>query len=321
MNSLKVNINDVDYTDKYCGISIGYEKIVLDATVFVDDSDLINHFNITCDSKWIDIQRIRNEITIVVSKNNSLNDRSGIIVFTHNLDSEVFIRLSICQDACKYDIVVDQDYILFDTLLDYDDPEKMDVIVNVGTLNGIRDFGIGSVAEYVRTFEFEKYNVDDIIFAGDTYYVKDGDNYIKGTSITTFPYHVQSGDDFYYYELNDAYREGETIHTGQKYWHKSENKYQILTATEDIVVPENDGVYFRITNDHSISYDHGLKLTKLDNHTLKITNYGQVCLYDDFYYILTLYHVNNPRCIAQIRIDYVDAFANNESGFDLDDDE
>ena len=110
------------------------------------------------------------------------------------------------------------------------------------------------------------------------------------------------------------------IFEGQKYWYKNDNKYQILTASEDIIVPQNDNEYFRFLNDYMIAYDHGLKLTKLSNSELKITNYGKICLYDDFYYILTLYHINNPRCMAQIRVDYVDSFVNNESGFDLDDD-
>lgn len=319
MNDLVVDINGTSYTDKICGINIEYSKTVLDVTVYVDNSDLVNHFNVTCDSKWIEIQRIRNELTIVVSKNNSLNTRCGVIKFTHNLDANVYIELNVCQEPCDYDIAVDQDYILFDTLLDAEDPEKMEVTVTVSTLNGMRDFAIGPVAEYVRNFEFEQYQRGELIFEGDTYYVKVNDEYRRGRGIRSFPHTVRSDEKLYHYELNDAYRPGETIREGSKYWYKNGKKYEMLTAAEDIVVPER-GFYYRISNDHSILYDHGLKLTKVDNRTLKITNYGKICLYDDFYYILTLYHINNPKCIAQIRIDYVDAFANNESGFGLDND-
>ena len=74
MATLTVNINSVDYADKYCGISIGYEQTILDATVFVDGSDLLNHFKLSCDSDWVNIKRLRNSIELVVSKNNSLKE-------------------------------------------------------------------------------------------------------------------------------------------------------------------------------------------------------------------------------------------------------
>ena len=80
-------------------------------------------------------------------------------------------------------------------------------------------------------------------------------------------------------------------------------------------------MYYRWLKDRLVAYDNGLKLYKVSKNKLQITNYGKICLDDDFYYIITLYHINNPRNIAQIRIDYVDSFVNNESGFDLDDDE
>lgn len=321
MNRLEIKIGNNIYTDKISGISIGYEQNILDATVFVDGSENLNQFNVTNDSDWIDIRRIRNQVTIIVSKNNTLDKRSGVIEFTHNLDSDVFIRLNICQDSCNYDIWVDQDYLLFDTLLDKDDPEKTEVTINVTTLNGMCDFGIGPVAEYARNFEFVQYEIGETIFEGDTYYVKTGNKYNKDESLVVFPYVIQSGDEYYHYELNDVYREGEIIYAGQKYWHKNNKKYQISTAAENIVIPNNNNEYYRILNDHNITYDHGLKLTKLNNKKLKITNYGKVCLYDDFYYILTLYHINNPKCVAQIRVDYVDSFANNETGLDFEDEE
>lgn len=228
MNDLAVDINGTSYTDKICGISIEYDKTVLDATVYVDNSDLVNHFNVTCDSKWIEIQRIRNELTIVVSKNNSLNTRCGVIKFTHNLDANVYIELNVCQEPCSYDIAVDQDYILFDTLLERTDENIEESEIIVTTTNGMCDFGIGPIAKYVKNI----------------------------------------GEPDYY----------------------------------------------------SVTYDNGLKITKLSSNRLKISNYGKVSLYDYTYYIITLYHINNPRSTVQIRVDYVDALENNQTGFDFSDD-
>lgn len=315
-----VNINGVDYTNNYCGMTIGYEQNIFNVTVVVDGSDIINHFSVETNNKWINIKRMRNELTIVIDKNITLNGRYGVFTFKHNLDSDVFIKFTIWQESCDYNISVDKDYILFDTLLDYDDEDKTEEIINVTTLNGMCDFAIGPVVEYARNFDYRQYRTNEIIFDDDTYYVKNGDSYERGTSITSFPYTIQEGDEYYYYEINDAYREGEKIFMGDKYWYKEDKKYQLLTAYEDITVPENDRQYFRFLDDIAIQYTNGLKLVKQGKTRLKIINYGKTCLYDDFYYIITLYHINNPKCVAQIRIDYVDSFVNNESGFGFDDD-
>ena len=75
-----------------------------------------------------------------------------------------------------------------------------------------------------------------------------------------------------------------------------------------------------VSDYYVIPYDHGLKLTKIDKNHLRITTYGKVCLYDDYYYILTLYHINNPRSTAQIRVEFDDALLNNETGLGFEDD-
>ena len=228
MNQLRVDINGISYTDKICGISIEYEKTVLDATVFVDASDLVNHFKVTCDSRWIKIQRIRNLITIVVNKNCTLDNRVGVVEFIHNLDPNVFIKLNIAQSAAEYEIGVNQENIQFDTLLERIDENIEESEIIVTTTNGMCDFGIGPIAKYVKNI----------------------------------------GEPDYY----------------------------------------------------SVTYDNGLKITKLSNNRLKISNYGKVSLYDYTYYIITLYHINNPRSTVQIRVDYVDALENNQTGFDFSDD-
>lgn len=232
MATLAVNINSVDYADKYCGISIGYEQTILDATVIVDGSDLLNHFKVSCDSEWVKIKRLRNSIELVIDKNNSLKERVASLLFTHNLDKEVYINLNIMQAACEYGISVNKSEIVFDTLLDADDAEKEICDVMVTATNGIQDFGIGSVIEKV-----------------------------------------------------------------------------------DVSSDGND------ENDYIITYDNGLKLTKIGTNKLRITNYGRVFLQDNVYYTITLYHKNNPRSIAKIVIRYTDSGTNNELGFDFRDDQ
>lgn len=176
MATLTVNINSVDYADKYCGISIGYERTILDATVIVDGSDLLNHFKVSCDSEWVKIKRLRNSIELAIDKNNSLKDRVASLLFTHNLDKEVYINLNIMQAACEYGISVNKSEIVFDTLLDQDDVDKEICEVTVTTTNGVQDFGIGSVVERVDV---------DGDGVGDNDYIIKYDNGLKLTKVGT----------------------------------------------------------------------------------------------------------------------------------------
>lgn len=176
MFSLSVNINGVDYTDHTCGMSIGYEQTVLDATVFVNGSDLINDYNLSCDSDWVKVKRLRNLIEIIVTKNNSLDNRMARLTFTHNLDKDIYINLSINQSACEYEISVNKSEIVFDTLLDNDDDDKEVCDVTVTTTNGIEDFAIGSVVERVDV---------DGDGVGDNDYIIKYDNGLKLEKIGT----------------------------------------------------------------------------------------------------------------------------------------
>lgn len=176
MATLTVNINNVDYADKYCGISIGYEQTILGATVIVDGSDLLNHFKVSCDSEWVKIKRLRNSIELVIDKNNSLKERVASLLFTHNLDKEAYINLNIMQAACEYGISVNKSEIVFDTLLDQDDVDKEICEVTVTTTNGVQDFGIGSVVERVDV---------DGDGVGDNDYIIKYDNGLKLTKVGT----------------------------------------------------------------------------------------------------------------------------------------
>lgn len=176
MASLSVNINGTSYSDNYCGISIGYGKTILNATVVVDGSDLLNHFKLSCDCEWVKIKRLRNSIELVIAKNNSLKERVASLSFTHNLDKEAYINLNIMQAACEYRISVNKSEIVFDTLLDKDDDDKEICEVTVTTTNGIQDFGIGSVVERVDV------NGDGV---GDNDYIIKYDNGLKLTKVGT----------------------------------------------------------------------------------------------------------------------------------------
>lgn len=232
MANIKVNINGTEYTEKYSGICVGYGQTILNTTVIVDGSEILNHFKVTCDSKWIKIQRLRNLVTIVIAKNCSLESRLGVIEFVHNMDSNIFIRLSVEQIAAEYNISVDQDLVQFDTLLDKTDDDSERCEIKVTAYNGMCDFCVGPIAKYAKNI----------------------------------------GEDNYY----------------------------------------------------SVTYDNGIDVVKKINENnekvVEIFNYGKVSLYDYTYYIVTLYHINNPRSTVQIRVDYADALENNQTGFDFSDD-
>lgn len=223
MASLSLSIGGEEYTDKYSGVEVGYNMNILVCTVVVDGSDVLNHFNITCDDNWIEIRRIRNRVDIIVQKNNSLDGRIGTILFEHNLDFNAYISLSINQAASEYPIEISTSTITFNNLLPQGSETSETVIVKVTPHNGICDFGIGPVVEYAKNDE-------------------DRDYYV-------------------------------------------------------------------------VPYDNGIKLKKLNKEQLEITNYGKVSLYDENYYIVKLYHLNNPRSNVQIKVEYIRN--NNETGFDL----
>lgn len=229
MSNLVVDINGVEYSEHYNYISVGYEQTILNTTVYVDDSDIINHFDVTSDSNWVEIRRIRNEITFIVNKNSSIAERVATIQFTHNVDSDKFVTITLNQVACEYPISISPEEITFDTLLDNTDETMDEVTIDVTTANGVCDYGIGPIVEYVKNL----------------------------------------GDSEYYVVANDG----------------------------------------------------GLKIEKVDNSHLKITNYGKVSLYDDNYYIITLYHRNNPRSKVLLRVNYVDSLDNNDTGLGFDDTE
>lgn len=223
MTSLKVNIDGQEYTQKTNFLNIGYEQTIFNSVVYVDDSDLINHFHVECYYSWIYIKRLRNSVEIIFAKNDTCETRVGCITFHHNLDINTYVSFIVNQSPCDYSISVDVDEIQFDTLLDQTDENSEVYAVNVTTTNGSCDFIVPSIVEYAKN--------------------------------------------------------------------------------------ENDVDYF------PIKYDNGLKLTKLSNSELSITNYGKVSLYYDNYYVINLCHRNNPKSNVQITVRYTQN--NNETGFGL----
>ncbi len=145
-----VDINGVEYSEHYCYMEVGYEQSILNCTVYVDDSDTINHFDISCDSNWVEIRRIRNEITLIITKNCAIDDRVATLQFTHNVDSDKYVTISIKQAASEYPIEIDQEIVEFNDLLDSSDNNEEHVDITVTTQNGICDFGIGPVVEYAK---------------------------------------------------------------------------------------------------------------------------------------------------------------------------
>lgn len=233
MASLEVNINGTIYTENYNGIEVEDKQNILNTTVYVDGSDLNNSFNITCDSDWVEIMRLRNQIKFTVKKNCKLDSRMAVIQFNHNLDRDKFIRINLVQRAAEYTISInsnsfiinddDMPLVEFDDLLDENDEEKEVCIINVDATNGICDFDIAPVIKYAKN--------------------------------------------------------------------------------------EKSTDYFKA------KYDNAFALRKLDNRTLEITNYGKVSMYDDTYYVITLYHKNNPKCNTQFKIRYNPNI--NRNGFGL----
>lgn len=162
MATLRVDIDSQEYGERTNFINIGYEEALSKATVYVDGSDLINHFHIECYDNWITIKRLRNEIEIVFAKNDGYDVRTGSITFHHNLDSSVYVSFIINQDVCDYSISVDTDVIEFDDLLDRMNEEQEIVkeeerIITVTTTNGSCDFIVPSIIEYAKNEDDENY--------------------------------------------------------------------------------------------------------------------------------------------------------------------
>lgn len=165
MATIKVKIENNEYTDKFNNINVPSNQTILESVVYVDDDNELNQFEITNDCKWIKLKKVRNNVTIIVEKNVSLKERVGTLIFTHNLDNNVYVRLAIVQSAADYELgirietedesvntVVGEGYynVWFNTLLDKNTPEKESVTVYVAARGGYADFGIKPPIEYVR---------------------------------------------------------------------------------------------------------------------------------------------------------------------------
>jgi len=78
-------------------------------------------------------------------------------------------------------------------------------------------------------------------------------------------------------------------------------------GTCDFIIPsireyaKNDGD----EDFYLVKYDKGLKLEKIGNNKLQITNYGKVSLYDDNYYIIKICHRNNPKSNVDVKVVFV----------------
>lgn len=158
MASLAVNIGGHEYIDLSSFMDVGYEQTILDGVVYVDGSDLVNHYRIEKNADWITIERVRNSVRVIFAKNDGYDSRSGVIAFYHNLDSTVSVSLVVTQAPCEYTISADVTDILFDTLLDQTDADSETCTVNVATTNGSCDFIVASVVEYIKK------NEDDEIY-------------------------------------------------------------------------------------------------------------------------------------------------------------
>lgn len=65
-----------------------------------------------------------------------------------------------------------------------------------------------------------------------------------------------------------------------------------------------------------LSYDNAFHIKKINNNQLTITNYGKINDYDNIYYIVTLYHRNDPDQTLKIIINYNNI---NTTGFSFSD--
>lgn len=64
-----------------------------------------------------------------------------------------------------------------------------------------------------------------------------------------------------------------------------------------------------------VPYDSGLYLKKLSNDRLLVKNFGQIAMYSNVYYILTLFHKNDRKSTCDIKVMY-DDFHNDGISFD-----
>ena len=72
------------------------------------------------------------------------------------------------------------------------------------------------------------------------------------------------------------------------------------------------------TEYHEVPYDSGLYLKKVDKNRLLVRNFGQIAMYPQMYYVITLFHKNDRTSTWDIKVQY-DDFHNN--GISFDDDE
>lgn len=272
MSSLSININGTEYTEKFNTLNISSYQTVFNGVVYVDGSELLNQFTVSCNEDWIEVKRVRNLVTMTIKENTRITERMATVIFTHNLDANIYVRLTIIQGCAEYNITamplsVDEGIvttvredgcinIFFHTLLDrYCNIDGVDKLINeesvtikVSAIDGFEDFGVKAVTEFVRN-------------AG------------KGVLVDV-----------------------------DENWPGS---------AEDIMADN-----YKMAN-----YDGGLKIHKIDKQTLEITNYGKISLFDKVFYILKIYHVNNPNNMVEIHIGYINSNENNGTGFGFDDGE
>lgn len=155
MKKIEIINGTTQLNPNYDTLNVSSDKTNFELSIIIDDNPGLTNYNIECNSNgFIVFQNIGNTVYVTVNENNSCEDRSGFINFTHTMDKNVFYTLNFIQS--KRDYSIDAEYegthenieITFNTLTDKQDLEYEEYYVNINCTNGNRDFVIKNIEEY-----------------------------------------------------------------------------------------------------------------------------------------------------------------------------
>lgn len=139
----------------YDTITVPCDKTVYELSVIVDDNETLTNYSIDIQSNgFIVYSKIGNNIYVTVNENNSINDRTGFLKFTHSMDKNVTYVLNFIQEAKVYSIETTYESqhnnieLLLNTLTDQTLPNFEEYLIAVECENGNRDFVIKKIEEY-----------------------------------------------------------------------------------------------------------------------------------------------------------------------------
>lgn len=182
MKKIEIINGTTQLNPNYDTLNVSSDKTNFELSIIIDDNPGLTNYDIECNSNgFIVFQNIGNTVYVTVNENNSCEDRSGFIKFTHTMDKNVFYILNFVQQKKDYSIeleyngVTENLVLSFNPLTDKQDAEFEEYYVNVNCTNGNRDFIIKNIEEFSNAemskkipfdngFEVKKVNTQQLKF-------------------------------------------------------------------------------------------------------------------------------------------------------------